>query len=335
MLRWIKRIAAGLLGLLILLLLVGVAYEQIMRARSAKQFPPPGKLVDVGGYRMQIDCRGTGSPTVVFEAGLDAMGSLSWSAVHDAVAAHTRACAYSRAGIVWSDPRPGSFTADLESQELHHLLEHAGEHAPFVMVGHSLGGPYIMNFTRLYPHDVAGLVFVDASHPDQIKRMTEAAGKPLNIGDNQLKIANALRWTGVTRLLAARQGAPGVPPQAKAAEDAYISHSIPAVLDEEQAIVATFDSAGKLRELGERPIVVLTAAKPYPDTVLKALDLTAAQGQQIQQVWAQLHDEQAAWSRHSRSETLPDSSHYVQFDRPDVVIKAVQDVVDQVRSASN
>ena len=335
MLRWIKRIAGGLLGLFILLLLAGVTYEQIMRARAAKQFPPPGSLVDVGGYRMQIDCRGTGSPTVVFEAGLDAMGSLSWSAVQAAIAVQTRACAYSRAGIVWSDPRPAPFTADLESQELHRLLEHAGEHAPFVLVGHSLGGPYIMNFTRLYPQDVAGLVFVDASHPDQIKRMTEAAGKPLNIGDNELKIAKALRWSGITRLLAARQGAPGVPSEAKAAEDAYISHSIPAVLDEEQAIGATLDSAGKLRELGERPIVVLTAAKPYPDSVLKALDLTAAQGQQIQRVWVQMHDEQAAWSRHSRSETLPDSSHYVQFDRPDVVIKAVRDVVDQVRAASH
>jgi pimeloyl-ACP methyl ester carboxylesterase len=335
MLRWIKRIAVGLLGLVIFLLLVGVGYEQIMRARTAQQFPPPGKRVDVGGYRMQIDCRGTGSPTVVFEAGLDAMGSLSWSAVQDAVAGQTRACAYSRAGIVWSDARLTSFSADLESQELHRLLENAGERAPWVMVGHSLGGPYIMNFTRLYPQEVAGLVFVDASHPDQIQRMTEAAGKPLNVGDNELKIASALRWTGLPRLLAAREGAPGVPPHAKAAQDAYLSVSVPAVLDEEQAIAATLASAGKLRELGERPIVVLTAAKPYPDAVLKALDLTPAQGQQIQKVWAQMHDEQATWSSHSRSETLPDSTHYVQFDRPDVVIKAVRDVVDQVRAAWN
>jgi pimeloyl-ACP methyl ester carboxylesterase len=333
MIRWAKRIAAVLSCCIIAALLAGVAYEQVMRWHVAKQFPPAGRLVDVGGYRLQIDCRGSGSPTVVLEAGLDAFGSLSWSAVHDAIAKHTRACAYSRAGLVWSEPRSEKFQAEGVARDLHGLLANAGERAPFVMVGHSLGGPYIMTFTRLYPQDVAGLVFVDASHPDQIERMKEAVGKPLSSGDGALKIANALSWTGIPRILASRSDAPGIPDQAKAVQDAYISHSARALLDEANSVESTLLSAGQLRELGERPIVVLTAAKPIPEAVLKTMQLTVAQGQEIQRVWKQMHDDQASWSHHSRSETVTDSSHYIQFDRPDVVIAAVRDVVDQVRSA--
>src|ERR1700742_971314 len=153
MLRWVKRIALGLGGLIVVVVLAGVVYEQIMRSRAKSEFPVQGRLLDIGGRRMQIDCRGTGTPTVVFEAGLDTIGSLSWSAVQDAIASTTRACAYSRAGVMWSDPRTQKFDADGEARDLHALLAAAGEHAPYVLVGHSLGGPYIMNFTRLFPQD--------------------------------------------------------------------------------------------------------------------------------------------------------------------------------------
>jgi pimeloyl-ACP methyl ester carboxylesterase len=331
--RWIKRIAAVLGCIIIVALLAGVAYEQIMRRQAAEQFPPPGRLVDVGGHRMQIDCRGSGSPTVVLEAGLDALGSLSWSAVHDAIAKHGRACAYSRAGLVWSEPRSEKFQPDGVARDLHGLLANAGEHPPFVMVGHSLGGPYIMTFTRLYPQDVAGLVFVDASHPDQIERIKEAIGKSLSSGDGLLKVAVALSWTGVPRIFASRSEASGMPAHVKAVQDAYISRSAGALLDEADSLESTLSSAGQLRELGERPIVVLTAVKPFPETALKAMQLTVAQGQEIQRVWKQMHDDEASWSHHSRREIVADSSHYIQFDRPDVVIAAVSDVVDQLRSA--
>jgi pimeloyl-ACP methyl ester carboxylesterase len=331
--RWAKRIAAVLGCIIIVALLAGAAYEQIMRWHVAKEFPPAGRLVDVGGHRMQIDCRGSGSPTVVLEDGLDALGSLSWNAVHDAIAKHSRACAYSRAGLVWSEPRSEKFQADAVARDLHGLLANAGEHAPFVMVGHSLGGPYIMTFTRLYPQDVAGLVFVDASHPDQVERIKEAIGKPLSSGDSVLKVAVALSWTGIPRIFASRSDAPGMPAQVKAVQDAYISRSARALLDEADGLESSLSSAGQLRELGERPIVVLTAVKPFPEAVLKTMQLTVAQGQQIQRIWKQLHDDEASWSHHSRREIVPDSSHYIQFDRPDVVIAAVVDVVDQVRSA--
>src|SRR5262249_44679057 len=107
----VRRIlkAAGLLLTIAAALLVGVGaiWEQVERQRAVRDFPAPGSLVDIGSRRIQIDCRGTGSPTVVFESGLDIYGSLSSTKVQGEVAKFTRACAYSRAGIVWSDDKDG------------------------------------------------------------------------------------------------------------------------------------------------------------------------------------------------------------------------------------
>ena len=329
--RWVKRIALIVGGLIVAAVLVGVSYEQIMRWRAAREYPAQGRLIDIGGRRMQIDCRGSGTPIVIFEAGLDTMGSLSWSAVHDAVAATTRACAYSRAGVMWSEPRAGKFETDNVARDLHALLLAAGERAPFVMVGHSLGGPYIMNFTRLYPQEVAGLVFVDASYPDQVGRMTQAAGKKMEAGLGVFKVANALSWTGIPRLVAAHTDSPTIPAQTKLAEDAYISRSLGAALQELESLDAILSAAGQLRQLGDRPIVVLTATKPYPAAILKAMQMTTEQGRRIQTAWKEMHDEEASWSHHSRHELVPDAMHYIQFDRPDVVIAAVREVVNDVR----
>jgi pimeloyl-ACP methyl ester carboxylesterase len=274
MLRWIKRIALAIGGLIVVAVLVGVVYEQIMRSRAVSRYPAQGRVLDIGGRRMQIDCRGSGTPIVVFEAGLDTMGSLSWSAVHDAIATTTRACAYSRAGVVWSDPRGSTFEPDGVARDLHALLAAAGEHAPYVMVGHSLGGPYIMNFTRLYPQDVAGLVFVDASHPDQVERLNKAIGKSMDRGEFMMKAANALTWTGIPRLLAGSSRNPTVPENAELAANAYQSSSMSEALAELNSLSATLAAAGQLRQLGDRPLVVLTARKPLPPGVLKIVGMT-------------------------------------------------------------
>jgi pimeloyl-ACP methyl ester carboxylesterase len=333
MLRWIKRIALIIGGLIVAAVLLGASYEQIMRWRAAKEFPVQGRLIDIGGGRhMQIDCRGSGTPTVVFEAGLDTMGSLSWSAVQDPVAATTRACAYSRAGIMWSEPRPGKFEPDDEARDLHALLTAAGERPPFVMVGHSLGGPYIMIFTRLFSQDVAGLVFVDASHPDQIERMAKAAGKKMEAGEGMLKTASALSWTGIPRLVESHTANPTFPAAAKLAEDAYFSRSLSSAILELDSLNATLSHAGQLRQLENRPIVVLTATKPYPAAILKAIQMTPEQAQRVQTTWKEMHDDEASWSHHSRHELVPDATHYIQFDRPDIVIAAVKEVVNDVRS---
>jgi pimeloyl-ACP methyl ester carboxylesterase len=332
MTRWIRRIAIGLAALVVLLLLVGASYEVAGRRHAAREFPPPGKLVEIGGRRIQLDCRGMGSPTVVLESGLDMSGSLSWSLVHDSIAKTTRACAYSRAGIMWSDPRKGPQSGKATAEDLHATLGAAGERAPFVLVGHSIGGAYIMIYTKYFGSDVAGLVFVDASHPDQVSRFKEVT--PMTVGEamKTLKVAAAFSRTGFVRAVASSTGgAPNEPSATTRATAAYASTSLSAMLNEADALDATLAEAGTFRQLGDRPVFVLTAGAPQSPGELSSMKMSAAQGKRHAELWDAMQGEEASWSSRGQRQVLPDATHYIQFDRPDAVIQAVRSVVDSVR----
>ncbi|BAZ36654.1 hypothetical protein NIES4101_25730 (plasmid) [Calothrix sp. NIES-4101] len=331
-LRWTKRFLLGIGCFIVLAVLAGAGFETFMRWQASRQYPVSGKLVDIGGRKIQIDCRGKGSPTVVLESGLDAFGSLSWATVHDEIAQITRVCAYSRAGILWSDPTTDTFDSKNVAQDLHSALTKGGETAPWVMVGHSLGGPYIMMFTSLYQSEVAGLVFVDASHPDQLAPLRKIIGKSLNtVPSSRILLAEALAKIGLVRLGSMANTPPNVPPLVNQVEQAYFAQNIGSLLKEVQSSGAAIAAAGHFRQLGDRPLVVLTAMKKLSSDELQKMGISQEQEMQIQALWKQLQADQATWSTRSRHEIVPDASHYIQFDRPDVVIKAVREVVINVR----
>jgi len=226
MIRILKKVLLGLLALVVLVIVVGAVWEQVQRRSAARRFPVQGTLVDIGGRKIQLDCRGSGSPTVVLIHGLDTGGSLSWSAVHDSIAQTTRTCAYSRAGIMWSDPTP-AFTPAGMAEDLHAALGAAGEKAPFVLVGHSLGGPINLIYTKLYGDQVAGVVMVDASHPDQFNRFKAIGISTENMAVKAIKVAASLSWTGVVRAFAGEgKPMPHQPLEAAHAQGAWTPRSI-------------------------------------------------------------------------------------------------------------
>lgn len=326
-----SRIALGAaVAVVALVVLVGVACEQVGRYRAARDFPPPGRQVDIGGRSLQLDCRGAGSPTVVFEAGQSVDGSLSWSAVQPAVAAHTRTCAYSRAGLMWSDPSDAPSSARQVAQDLHAALTAAGERGPFVMVGQSMGGPYVVAFTRYFGAEVAGLVLVDPSHPDQAARV---AGYMTETRSLLSRVVMRLGWSGLLRL-----AAPVLLPRAphQTAHDvqavrAFAPLSLRTQLAESDATERTLAEAGAFRDLGNRPLVVLTAMAPYTVGELRGMKITPAQGREVQALWKQMHDDIAGWSSRGTHRLLPGAGHDIQFDDPRAVVDAVLSVVQAVR----
>jgi pimeloyl-ACP methyl ester carboxylesterase len=331
--KWIRRIGLGIVGLLVLAAVVGGIYELTSRRRAAREFPPPGKLVDIGGRRIHLDCRGSGAPTVVFEAGLDMGGSLSWAGVHDSISKTTRACAYSRAGIMWSDPRNGPQSAKTIADDLHATLSTAGEHPPYVLVGHSIGGPYITTYTKYYGPEVAGLVFVDASHPDQVERQKAFTSRDMASSPRIYKLAAALAPLGLVRIAS---GSPhGTPNESIAvvrAKSAYLPTSLSAMLKESDALEQSLAEAGTFRTLGDRPLFVLTGTAPLTKEDLAMMKLTPEKGRLYQDAWKDMQAEEASWSSRGQHELVTDASHYVQFDRPDVVARAIRSVVDSVRA---
>src|SRR5438105_13503552 len=154
-----RRIGRGLiavLGLLVVLGLVGTVYESVAEAADVRAYPPPGQMIEVGGHSLYINCVGTGTPTVVIDAGWgDSSGA--WSSwVQPGVARTTRVCTYDRAGMGFSEPGPLPRTAERFADELHMLLSGAGVPGPYVLVGHSLAGLPVGASADRYPTKVAG-----------------------------------------------------------------------------------------------------------------------------------------------------------------------------------
>jgi len=329
-LKWAAILVGGCLGLL---LATGAVWEQVQRPLVAAAYPAPGRMVDIGGRRMQIECRGAGGPTVILESGLDYFGSLAWAKVLEPVSKFTRACAYSRAGIVWSDDKPGPHDGLGVAHDLHATLAAAHEQGPFVMVGLSLGGPYSSLYTGLYGDQVAGLVYVDASHPDQLKRFEAASGKASGDGvKGAIQGAGKwVSWTGLPRLVAVLsrnsrgETVSALPPEVRKIGLAYFPTSLGPMVSEREAMPTTLAEAGPYRKLGDRPVVVLTHGKPLAD-------MPKAKSEAFEATWLDLQKDMATWSSRGVQRTIGGAGHYIANDDPDAVIAAIREVVDDVRA---
>src|SRR5206468_1586863 len=157
-------------------------------------YPAPGKLVDVGGHRLHLNVKGerTAAPTVVLEAGMGSMSS-NWAWVRDDLARDGRVVSYDRAGLGWSDRSEGPIDAATGADELHAVLRAAGIGPPYILAGHSYGGLVVRMFADRYRADVAGMVLVDASHPDQWAHIPASlGGRTVALGNRMTALAARL-----------------------------------------------------------------------------------------------------------------------------------------------
>lgn len=159
--RWTLRVVA-LAGFLAL---AGVTYQGVATALERREFPRPGRLVDVGGHQLHIDCVGQGAPIVVLDAPAAGL-SAAWGRVQPEVAQFTRVCSYDRAGLGWSEAREQPFGPQVAVEELRRLLAGANEKGPFVLTGQGLGASLAQTFAGNFPTDTAGLVLVDLPGTD-------------------------------------------------------------------------------------------------------------------------------------------------------------------------
>lgn len=322
--RWTKRVLAGVAGLVALLLLTGATYQFITTKIDERKYPPPGRLVDVGGYRLHLYCVGEGTPTVVLDAGLGG-GVLDWSTVQPEVSKFARVCTYDRAGMAWSDSGVGPRTSRQVVAELHALLGNAGERAPYVLVGHSISGIHVQLYAGRYPDEVAGLVLVDSSHEDQLSRKGMTA-----IPSFYPPLIKAVSPFGVVRLMDLVGTPSANMPHGVGAERAAIySHtrSMYSYADEISAIPVSMEQlrAAPMR-LGDKPLIVLTRGMKEASNMG-----SPEEAEQAEQAWAELQADLARRSSSGRQIIAEKSGHYIQFDQPDLVIDAIRQVVGATR----
>ena len=148
-----KRISLTAFFLATALMMAGLGYQSISERIDDWRYPPPGQLVDIGGYSLHINCSGEGGPAVILEPGLG-WTSLEWTIVQRGVEKFTQVCSYDRAGYGWSDPGPEPRTSQSLVDELHKLLVKAQVMPPYILVGHSFGVINVRLYASQYPEEV-------------------------------------------------------------------------------------------------------------------------------------------------------------------------------------
>lgn len=302
----------------------------------------PGSLVDVGGFRLHLNCQGDGSPAVVFDAALGG-SSLSWSLVQPEVARFTRACSYDRAGFGWSDAGPMPRTAGRIADELRVLLDRAEVRPPYVLVGHSFGGLVMRIFAARHRGETAGLVLIEPAFPEDWVEPNGHECRRIEQGVRLCRYGAGAARLGVARLvsLLVSAGALGparglvalvsrgslsradeeilapiwkLPPEARAPlkrmwTQPKFFDALGSQIDTIRQSAADVLQAGGC---GDIPLVVISATTPHPHYVM-------------------MQERLVQMSSKGRRIVASASGHWVPLDQPDVVVGVVREIVDEVR----
>jgi pimeloyl-ACP methyl ester carboxylesterase len=267
---------------------------------------PPGRMIDVGGYRMHLHCRGHGGPVVVFDAGLGGF-SMDWIFVQSLLERDMEVCAYDRAGYGWSDTGPAPRDSDHMVEELSLLLRNADVAPPYILVGHSFGGYNVEIFAQQHPREVAGIVLVEASHPYQAERLPHPPAQPVRAGRVIMVThfnPNVVfehypeeYWSSIGGLMSSRKA-----------------------MRAQQNELRNFEiSATQVRMGGELPrvplVVVTRGRRVWPDTPL---------GDAQEKAWAELQGELVRSVPGGRQIIAQHSGHLVHLDEPETVVHAIR-----------
>jgi len=325
LLRWTFRF----LGAVALIVTAGVVYEAIAAAHDDHRYPPPGRLIDVGGYRLHLKCAGQGGPAVVLESG-SGVSSNGWALVQPELSKVTTVCSYDRAGYGWSDFGPLPRTMDRIAAELHRLLHNGEIRGPYVLVGHSFGGEIVRVYAGQYPTEVAGLVVI-ASAPDDwrtrmprsfVKRADKSAGAQRREFDLLPMAARIglLRFLGFQSYFSYLRA--HMPPEIAAAEISFLRRGKPFQAVRAEEIVQ--DDQLPVWSFVDQPLIVLDDKWQLPERPT-ADDLEA------ERVWRELEANVARHSVRGKLTVTEQSGHMMPLEQPETVIGVVHDVIQQLR----
>jgi len=324
---WLKRITLWLVIGIVALAALGAIYQAVATEMDKRAYPPPGQMVDVGGYRLHLYCTGAnvnGSPTVILEQG-GGGNTLGWFLVQPEVAKATRVCSYDRAGQGWSGPAPEPRDGESIAKDLHTLLQNAGIPGPYVLAGHSYGGLFVRAYAAYYPEEIVGLVLLDSAHPDEWTRTPE--GQAQYKSDSQVYgVARILARLGLLRFgpnpfKVTPSSLPGLSVQQNAEWNALVTTAQfwDTTDIESRAILETMAQVRAGTSLGDLPLMVVTAGAN-----------TGVDGQ-----WATYQNELAALSTNSVHIVIDGATHqalWAELEGAHASSAAILKVVEAARS---
>jgi len=327
-----------------LFLIIALQTASAASAPLLDQGPKAENLIDIGGRRLNLECHGTGAPTVIFLQGAGSNITI-WKKISSQAARLSRACFYDRAGFGYSDPSPRPLDLINVTNDLDALITAAHLPLPVVLVGHSLGGYYATTYARRLPSKVGGLVLVDPSFAGQFEYDPNPKDKAVVVAEFEDFIRGLKRCATLARAgnlsLAENAKCFTMPPDLTSAESGYLEWQYTRPRFYEGSIseqlnfhpgadwTTSDDEEAKTlpATLGSIPLEVLTAG--VPETNPRKSD---EGNQNFAQRWRRGHDALAAMSTRGENIVVEGSGHAIQLDKPDAVIDAIRKVVALVRN---
>lgn len=321
-----------------IVLLLGVGPAAFAADSSPVELPAyvlrPGQMIDVGGYRLNLYCFGTGSPTVVLLSG-GAWGAVAWAGVQPRIAKRTRTCSYDRAAMNFSDLGPIKPAVGQDFEDLSALLERASIKPPYVLVGWSAGGMLGRWYTNRHPEKVVGLVTVDGSDFDFWDGSVETAwlGHALEAFRDCADAAKKGLFES-DRALFAKCSSYGNPlprmPQLRRVLEPSL-HNPDLYVRWLNELEHVSDSASELhalrRNFGKLPLRVIVAGSHMHDANVESTEQQRA----ADDAFVQHSFEIASLSEEGQMILLPRTTHGIHFDRPDDVNRIIEEVVARAR----
>jgi pimeloyl-ACP methyl ester carboxylesterase len=308
------------------------------QTEDTSQPHPAGKLVDIGGRRLHLNCIGQGTPVVILVHGTGAF-SFDWGLVQPKVGSFARVCSYDRAGHAWSDPAPALQTYREMSDDLHTLMHNTGEIGPFVLVGHSGGGELVRVFALTYPNDVAGIVLVETGHPDSLSIINGSLVRrgAQNLSDLPSRVGSGSS-TSQPSAVPTRIEPPydNLPAEDQRFRLWALSHGrVPASsaqseVESVQQLRAAHERGGAL--LGDKPLIVISRAsggyRPIRGIVSKE------QADLLEHERVEHNQDLLTLSRNSKAIVADQSGHDVHLDQPALIIESIRVIRNAIRNHS-
>ena len=322
--KWVKRIILGLLALIFLLLIVGFIFEHVARTIDSKKIKPTGNFTNVGNHQLHYIKKGVGGPTVVFESGIDLGGHVSWKFVQDEISKYTTTLSYDRAGILWSERGNNPKSLSTNKSDLQNLLINTKCPKPYIIVGHSFAGITLRKLIDEQKEDILGVIFVDVSHPDQMNRFSEEMLKMMELPPRW--ILEIMFNCGFNRLLF-QDNYP------KTSENDSINliankfsyKGIDAIIETFQNLESMAKEASLISNFDSIPLTIITGCSPNRNIEISDENLRI----ESTKVWNELQKELLNLSANSKQILANESGHYVQTEQPEIVIDAIEALLNQ------